>query len=363
MLGIRYIKAQPTTYLLQYRNGTVRREGLGLSFYYFSPTTSLVAIPMESREEPFIFSEITADHQAITIQGYVTYRIAEPTAIAGMLNFVLAPDGKNYVSEDPAKLPQRILQVVQVGLREEMQKLSLRQALAASDVVGRRLFSEAAEAPEITRLGVEVLGISLLAVKPNPETARALEAEARENLLREADEAIYVRRRAAVEQERTVKESELNTEIAVEKKKRQVKEEKMEAEKSVQRLRNQIRGEKLASDIELEEKNKEFVELAADNSRKEADAKGYGLSAMLRPLAQLDGAVLQSLASVGMNPGQLIALSFQNLASNAEKIGQLNMSPDLLRELLATGDASEDKGRGRKEGTSAAKLRAENYGE
>ncbi|MDH3348694.1 MAG: SPFH domain-containing protein, partial [Desulfobulbaceae bacterium] len=190
---------------------------------------------------------------------------------------------------------------------------------------------------------LEILGISLLAVKPTPETTRALEAEARENLLREADEAVYERRRAAVEQERTVKESELNTEIAVEKKKRQVKEEKMEAEKSVQRLRSKIKGEKLTADIELEEQNKEFVDLAAENSKKEADAKGYGLAAMLRPLAELDGAVLQSLASVGMNPGQLIALSFQNLALNADKIGQLNMSPDLLRELLVSNEVPTEK--------------------
>jgi len=33
-------------------------------------------------------------------------------------------------------------------------------------------------------------------------------------------------------------------------------------------------------------------------------------------------------------PEQLIAFAFQELAGNAEKIGQLNISPDLLRELL-----------------------------
>src|ERR1019366_3725274 len=53
-------------------------------------------------------------------------------------------------------------------------------------------------------------------VKPAPETSRALEAEAREALQRRADEAIYARRNAAVTEERLIKESELNTEIAVE---------------------------------------------------------------------------------------------------------------------------------------------------
>src|SRR6185369_14771576 len=33
MFGIKFIKVQPTTYLLQYRGGQVVREGLGLSFF------------------------------------------------------------------------------------------------------------------------------------------------------------------------------------------------------------------------------------------------------------------------------------------------------------------------------------------
>jgi hypothetical protein len=35
-----------------------------------------------------------------------------------------------------------------------------------------------------------------------------------------------------------------------------------------------------------------------------------------------------------MKPEQLIAFAFQELAGKAEKIGQLNITPDLLRELM-----------------------------
>jgi hypothetical protein len=61
MFGIKFIKVQPTTYLLQYRRGSVVREGLGLSFFYYAPTTSLVAVPVASTDTPFIFQETTAD--------------------------------------------------------------------------------------------------------------------------------------------------------------------------------------------------------------------------------------------------------------------------------------------------------------
>jgi len=74
MLGIRFIKGQPTTHLIQYRGGRAVREGAGLAFFYYAPTTSLVAVPIASADAPFIFEEVTADFQTVTIQGQVTYR-------------------------------------------------------------------------------------------------------------------------------------------------------------------------------------------------------------------------------------------------------------------------------------------------
>jgi hypothetical protein len=190
-------------------------------------------------------------------------------------------------------------------------------------------------AENITSLGIEVLGLSILAIKPTPETSRALEAEAREQILREADEAVYARRNAAVEQERSIKENELNTEIAVENKKRQIKETQMEAEKSVQQKKREIREAEMATQIALEQQNRELVSLATANAREEADAKAYAIGAVMEALAQADPKVLQALTSVGMEPDRLVALAFRELAEGADKIGQLNVSPDLLRELLS----------------------------
>lgn len=234
MFGIKFIKAQPTTYLLQYRSGRMVREGLGLSFFYYSPTTSLVAVPVASTDVPFIFEETTADFQAVTIQGQVTFRVGEPKRLAAMLNYTLAPNGQTYASEDPRKLPERVIHVINVLARAELQKLPLREALRASDELVRAVKTGLVASEEITSLGLEVLGLSILAIKPTPETARALEAETREKLFRDADEAIYARRNSAVEQERAIKENELNTEIAVENKKRQIRETQMDAERAVQ---------------------------------------------------------------------------------------------------------------------------------
>src|SRR5512137_236890 len=99
MFGIRYIKVQPTTHLIQYRDGRVVREGVGLAFFYYAPPTSLVAVPIASTDAPFIFEEVTADFQTVTIQGQVTYRVTDPKKLAALMNFTLNARGQNYVSD------------------------------------------------------------------------------------------------------------------------------------------------------------------------------------------------------------------------------------------------------------------------
>lgn len=335
MFGFRFIKIPPTTHVIQYSGGKVVREGAGISFFYYSPTTSLVAVPVGSTDVPFIFEEQTADYQNVSLQGQITYRIAEPKKLAALMDFTLEPSGRGYASEDPEKLPQRVINLVHVLARAEIEKLPLRQALRASETLVTAIRGQLGDSAELSALGLEVLGLSLLAIKPTPETARALEAETREQLLKGADEAIFMRRNAAVEQERSIKENELNTEIAVENKKRQIRETQMEAEKAVQEKQAQLERAQLETNIGLEQERKKLVALAAENAKSESDTRAYGISTTMQALASADAAVLQALATSGMKPQQLIAFAFQELASKADKIGNLNISPELLSELLA----------------------------
>lgn len=335
MIGIRFIKVEPTDFVMQFKRGSVVKQGAGLSFFYFGPSSSLVLVPVGSVDVPFIFEEVTGDFQEVTVQGQITYRVADPEKLAQLMNFTLAPNGKEYSSDDPHKLPQRLINHAQVLTRASLKSLPLRDALGSSDSLVSSLRHGLQVAEAISSLGIEVLGLSILAIKPTPETARALEAEAREKILQNADEAVYVRRNSAVEQERGIKENELNTEIAVENKKRQIREAQMDAEKSVQRKESELREAEMAAKISLEEKNKELVNLSTENARAESDAKAYGVEALMKALSETDPKIVQALSSVGMDSGQLIAHAFKDLAESAEKIGQLNISPDLLRELIA----------------------------
>jgi len=315
MFGIRYYKAAPTTYVMQHVGGRVKREGTGLSFFYFAPQTTLVAVPVGSTDVPFIFHETTADFQTVSVQGHLTYRVAEPRRLAALLDYSLGSKG-DYASDDPEKLPPRITYAAQTATRAEVQSRPLRTVLLQAEIIGGKVRAALAVSPALTNMGVELLGFSVLAIKPEPETSRALEAEARETLLREADDAIYSRRNNAVEQERRIRENELNTEVAVQTKQREIDETRLSAQ------------------IALEHQRRQLVTTEAENSKTRADAQGYAVKAALEPLAALDPKALQVLGARGVDPRLMVAMAFQEIAANAGKIGTLNVSPDLLEALM-----------------------------
>jgi hypothetical protein len=49
----------------------------------------------------------------------------------------------------------------------------------------------------------------------------------------------------------------------------------------------------------------------------------------------MDWKKLMLISPGGFDAGQVIALAFQELAGNAQKIGELNISPDLLQGLMS----------------------------
>ena len=313
MIG--YLKASPTTWVMQYKDGKLKREGAGLSFLYLLPTTTLVQVPLASSDVPFAFNEITADFQAVTVQGQLTYRVTDPTRLAALLDYTTNTIG-GYRSDDPRKLPERLVNTAQVLTRAATQVMTLREALVSSDRIERQVIAALNQAPVVTSLGIEVLAMSILSIRPTPEMARALEAEAREALQGKADEAIYDRRNAAVEGERRIKESELATDVMVEEKKRNIREKQM------------------AADVAIETERAKLISVKVENDRMAADAQSYALDATLRPLRTLDWKVLQALAPGGTEPAVMIGTAFRELAENAQKIGELNISPELLRSLV-----------------------------
>ncbi|MBN2548981.1 MAG: hypothetical protein JXB15_07485 [Anaerolineales bacterium] len=334
MLGIQYLKTTPTHYVMHYQRGRLKKAGTGLAFFYYSPASSITVIPIGSADVPFIFNETSSDFQPVTVQGMLSYRIHDPQLVASLLDFTVDGSVDKYASEDPQKLAQRLVNLLQTLVRGVVQHLPLREAIHASEMVASTVLDKFAGHPSLAALGMEVLSLSIQAIRPSPEMARALEAEAREELLRQADQAIYDRRNASVEQERRIKENELNTEVAVEEKKRQIRETKIAADLAVEGREQQVRQARLEGQIALEQERKRLVAARTENAHADADIQAYALEASLRPLLQLNPDLTRMLAVQSADPRRMVSMAFKDLAQNASRIGNLNISPELLETLL-----------------------------
>ena len=176
-----FIKVPPTTYLLHYQNGKIKREGAGLSFFYWAPTSTIIAVPLASADVPFVFQETSSDFQSVTIQGQLTYRVADPRRLASLLDFTLNKTKSSYYQDpsgDRSKLPERLVHALQTLTRAITQRLALKEILVSSEVLVAEALANLKSSEAVVTLGLEILSLSILSVKPTPDTSRALEAEA-----------------------------------------------------------------------------------------------------------------------------------------------------------------------------------------
>lgn len=458
MFGLGFLKADPTTHVIHLSGGKRRRSGRGLAFWYWQPSSVLVSVPTASREEGMVIEERTSDHQAVVLSAALTFRVVDAERLAEQLNYAMGPRGQ-HVSDDPEKLPARVVGIVQALVRPLLQRRSLREALGASEAIAQEAVAAIRVAPGLAALGVEVQALAVHGIRPTPELGRALEASAREGLQREADAAVAARREAAVAQDRAIREAELEARRSTEARERELseaqqsfrlaqsreelesrlaeaqrqseasresealsqaaqlalaaekdeaeraalalsqaaallrsaKEAEAEAEREALALAARLKREAeeataealqegaelaarlererieamadaerelleqrsaqaqqaeaaqaaqaaealaLAAHIAREQERAQLVEAQAANAKVQADAAAHTLAASLAPLAQLDPRALQALTASHGDARVVMAHAFQELAANAQKVGTLNLSPDLLEALL-----------------------------
>ena len=296
MFNLGFFKGQPNDYIIKFVGGKVRRQGPGLAFLYFKPNTQIVAVPTSTQDASFIFNEMTNNFQAVTIQGQFTYRIYDPNQAAQLLNFTYDPQRRTYVSEDPAKLPQRITNIIQMETRREILPRSLEETLRDAQTIAGLALERIRQEALLESLGVEVVSIYFVSAKPTPEVAKALEAQYRETLLRQADEAIYARRAAAVEEERKIKENERSTEIT------------------------------------LEQQRQQLITLQGDNARQEAEYQGQALE--IAATSKSRAAAEELAVYQTTDPRLLLALAMTQIGNNAARIGNLTITTEMLSALL-----------------------------
>jgi regulator of protease activity HflC (stomatin/prohibitin superfamily) len=316
---LRHLRGAPTTYIRHLRRGRPAHEGVGISFW-FRPLAAVISeVPVDDRELPMLFHARTVDFQDVSVQATVTYRISDPALAVQRIDFAIHPDSGQWRSAPLDQVASMLTEIAQQHAVTVIARLDLREAIVGGPVAVRE--DVAAGLGGDSRLddtGLTVVGVRVVAIRPESEVERALQTPAREQIQQEADRATYERRALAVERERAIAENEMQNQIEL-----AHREENLVAQRG-QNERRRSEEAAAAAWIEVEAKAERERLMAAVR----ADAR------RLSGAAEADATAAKLTAYQDVAPALVLALAAQAIAGQLPKIGQLNVSPDLITTAL-----------------------------
>ena len=209
-MALRFKKFQPTDYVMAVKNGKTVKKGSGLTLLYNDFYTSILVAPTMAFDGAFAFDDlVTADYQTVCVQGAVTYIIDDYERAVKMADFAYE---RTYKAKQVAAMNlfcKRINNVIKAIVISETGNREVRAIIKQADDMADFLTEALKKDETLATLGVKILAVNILGITAKPETRKALEAAAREEILKEQDDAIYKRRNAAIEQERIIKKTSL----------------------------------------------------------------------------------------------------------------------------------------------------------
>lgn len=317
--GMSHLRAEPTAHVLRYRKGELISSVRGGSFW-FRPLTSAVAeVPIDDREQSFLFNGRTSDFQDVGVQGAITYRILDPELTARRVDFGIDLRSGSYLEEPLERISQMVAQTAQQLALDWVAHRNLDEVLREAVQDLRPIIAEGlANDSALADVGLDVVTVRVTRVAPTPELEKALQAPTRERLQQTADEATFQRRALAVEKERAIAENELANQIELARREQQLIAERgtnerrrVEDEAEAQKIEAIGQAERATMGAEAKAEGIRFVETAQNQAE----------------LERID--IYRDLP-----PQVLLGLAARELAGNLERIDHLNLSPDGLTGLL-----------------------------
>lgn len=324
---VRHLRGSTTMHVEQVRDGRTARAGAGASFWFRPLSAVLSEVPIDDRELPLLFHARTADFQDVTVQATVTFRMTDPSLAIRRIDFSIDPETGAWRSAPLDQVAGLLTETAQQYAMDMLATIDLTRALAGGVGPVREAIAQGlARDGRLTDTGITIVGVRVVALRPEPEVEKALRTPTRELVQQEADKATYERRALAVERERAIGENELQTQIELARREEQL---------VVQRGANARR--------EAEENaaaNQIATEAEARRAQRLAEAEAEATRAT--GLAEGDAEAARLAAYRDLPEAILIGLAVKELAANLPHIGSLVLTPDLLAPVLARlGTTSE----------------------
>lgn len=343
----RHLRAEPAVWVLHWRSGRLVHSGRGLSFWYRPLVTGLAEIPLDDREQPFLFAGRTLDFQEAHVQGAVTFRVKEPELLAQRLDFSIHVERGGWLNEPLAQLAAIVTQLAQQAATDYLAHAPLRTVLQEGvQELRARIEAFLRDGEELAGMGIELVSVRIAKIAPSAELEKALQAPARELLQQAADEATFARRAGAVEKERAIAENELQNKIELARRAQNL----IQQEGQNQRRRAEEAAAAQRIDAESTAATRKIAaEADAEVVRSKGAARAQAVELVEMARHRAEAAKLEAYGR--LPAAVLTALAWRELAINLPRIERLNLGGsdlggllgDLLhagtRRLAATGGA------------------------
>jgi regulator of protease activity HflC (stomatin/prohibitin superfamily) len=319
LLFARHLRAEPTSHVLFFKDGDLKRSGAGLAFWFLPLGASVSAVPLDDRELPILIKGRTADFQDVTVNGSVVWRVTRPADVARRVDFSVDVDSGTWSKEPLDRIAAMLTQLSTQLALVYLTQGALRQVLKDGNAAVRAAVHEGLLHDEgLASLGIEIVATRISSVLPSSEMEKALQMPTREKIQQEADEATFSRRALAVDKERAISENELGNQIELARREEQL---------IAQRGQNERRRA-----TETAESKRIEVEAAAKNVAVNATAQAESIRVLeeAKVLAERERMeIYKTLPS-----STLMGLAARELAGTLTSIEHLTISPDMLGSML-----------------------------
>ncbi len=305
---VSHLRASATSHVVQMKGGSIKRSGAGVSFWFRPLTASLSEVPIDNRDMSLFFHTRTSDFQDAAVQATVSYRVAEPDLAAQRVDFSIDVYTGVWHADPLDTLGQLVSETAQQHAIATVATMTLAEAMTSGIVAARDAITAGLTSDErIRETGVAIVGVRVLAIKPEAEVERAMQTPTREALQQEADRATYERRAQAVERERTISENELQSKIELATREKNLLSQ--EGENSRKRAEDAAAARGIADDA------------AARGERVLGEARASAAKALADAYNEADATVL-------------LARAAQTAAQNLGSVDSITITPDVLTKFL-----------------------------
>ncbi|MBI5446830.1 MAG: band 7 protein [Deltaproteobacteria bacterium] len=317
--ALRHLRSESTSFIAYHRSGRLASSGRGLAFWFVPFAASIVEVPCDDRDLPFLFHGRSSDFQDVVTQGVVTYRVVDPLKVAERVDFTIDLNTGAYRKTPLDQVAQILTQLSQEMVLGYMTQMPLRDLLSAGvDPVRERIQTGLAVDPGLESAGLNVVSVRVAAVAPTAELEKALQTPTREAIQEQADVATFQRRALAVEKERAIQENELQTQIELTRRQEALIRQKGQNE----RLKANEQAEAAAIAAKAE----------AERRRLDSDTQAGSIRVVEQARVEAEREKMQIYREMPL--GVLLGLAAQELAEKLQTIEHLNITPDLLGPLF-----------------------------